>query len=359
MEFNKHVLRVGGCVLGHTVSRLRLLYIILCLLVVSCRSDTGEGGIEVFDTLKLSPVEEQQVQGRIWRDVSARELFTLPREPEVMLYAPAGIYVDRSGYVFVLDFGMLNVVSFDQNGQYVTSYGEGEGQGPGEMISVLDMGSVGDTMVYVLDYAARTVNWFDKYDGTFIESELIDGGPIRYIMTEDGTEYMMVSSVDHLYQSRQGSDISRFGYLLEEMSEITSPLALGLLGAYRNKMITNFTYFPAIAQYNPDGSLVYARTTPDYYTSFEEPVIEEQDFGGTTSGFTIEGEVFNLFMSNYNDQLFVHATQASAIDVYDAETGDYEYSFRLQHNDNSTYVMNDRLYQIRNDTSVVVSSLDL
>ncbi len=274
-----------------------------------------------------------------------------------MLFNPGEITVDAAGNIFVTDHAVFKVLAFDQDGHYIRSYGEGEGEGPGELRSVMNTGLIGDTTLFAVDYASRKISYFSKDSGAFIESRTITGVPIRHTVSTEGVAYTLVGRTDSLFRSESGSDVIQFGELVENQISHGFNLALGYIDTYRDKMLLSLTYFPVIAQYESDGSLVYARTTPDYFAQFDEPEWVRTDFAGAI-GFRIQGQAINTRSSVYNDQLFVHSRKAGAIDVFDAETGDYGYSFRLPRDRSAAYVMNNRLYQAE-DTTVVVYSFSL
>ncbi len=337
---------------------IRALPLFLCLSIASCRATPpDEGSSRLFDKLLLSSITEQEVQERSWRNVSPRQLFTLPRSPNILLFNTGSIKVDVAGNIFVADLAALKVLAFDHNGQYIASYGEGEGEGPGELRSVMHIGLAGDTTLFIVDYASRKISYFSKDSGAFIESQTIEGTPIRHTVSAGGVEYTMIGRTDSLFRSQRESHVTPFAELVENQISHGFNMALGFIDTYRDEMLLSLTYFPVIARYSPDGSLIYARTTPDFYAQFEEPEWVRTDFAGGIS-YRIDGEPINYEGSVYNDQLFLHSRREGAIDVFDPETGNYEYSFRLPRNEPVTYVMNDRLYQA-GDTTVSVYSLDL
>jgi len=99
-------------------------------------------------------------------------------------------------------------------------------------------------------------------------------------------------------------------------------------------------WYPLFVQYGPDGSMKYARTTMDY-VSIEEPKRIEVQGGGYIDG----PELVVDFSTVFRGQLFIHANIAQTVDIYDAETGDYQHSIRLPEN-GFTHALNDRIYQV-------------
>lgn len=339
-------------------SRVRLLCLrVACVASIlvqgSCRSPADTEQFVSFANLSLAPIHKQQATERIWRDVGIRKLFDLPTTDADTLWSPGGVRVDHSGSVYIVDFGDLKVKRFSPDGEHVGSYGNGRGEGPGELISILDLSVTVDSVLSIVDNAARQILFFDIRSEVFLkERDVLDGSPVRHQMTASGREYLMLSNNVNLFESRKGSDVVTFGSLVEDTRNFG--LVSGFITTYEESMIYVPTYYPVIARYNADGILVYARTTLDL-GRLDEPEMVEMSLGGAQA-FRVSGQRLNGEVSVYHDQLFVHVTEVpgvgDVIDVYRADTGDYEHSFQLpeQH---YAYVRNDRIYQIQKSASDV------
>ena len=100
----------------------------------------------------------------------------------------------------------------------------------------------------------------------------------------------------------------------------------GMLTTHRERLMYAPTYFPVIVQYKPDGSIAYARATPDW-GHVDPPKWEVANLRGMRAS-RIKGQRLHSDLSVYGGRLFVQANLNSgwALDVYDVPTGDYEYS---------------------------------
>ncbi len=301
--------------------------------------------------LKLPEVVEQKSEGRVWQDMYLRPLFELPNDTSAMFYNPGAVRADDSGNIYVIDFGILAVHQFNASGQFVTSFGAGPGSGPGELNSILDMGVLGDSLLYIVDNAARKVSYFGLA-GDYVRSDFLEWLPVRYRVTSGGRSYMFLSQMEHLFETRLGEEVTRFGAVPDNPYGYGSGMALGMLTTFGERLIYAPAHFPIIVQYDPDGSVRYARGTPDW-GKFEEPEWERQMLGGR-GAYRIVGDVIQGDVNEYGGKLFVHAIVDStgAIDVYRASSGDYLYSIRLPGN-HYTYVANERVYQLARPTSTV------
>ena len=331
--------------------------IVLLFVGVACSSDTDPHSLEM---LSLSGIELQDTEERVWTEVELRELFRLPDESEdgELFLAPGAVRADREGNIYVVDFRASAIYGFNSTGQYMATYGGVSGSGPGELRRILDMGVIGDSAVYVVDNQARRVLYF-RHDGSFLRSENLDFAPTRYRFTSDGRSYAMVEGMSHMFESKKGPDVVEFGVTPKgPHGQHSAGGLLGMLTTFEKNLIYVPRKLPVLVQYKPDGTVEYARGTPDW-GKVQLPEWETVEVGGSqlyrTVGEHVHGEV-----SVEEDKIYIMIPVSEsdrAVDVYDAKTGDYEHSFRIgQIND--PYLLNQRIYGLASDTTVVVYTLE-
>jgi len=330
--------------------------VMVVMLSASCGADQEVSTVN-FETLSVSPIEGQKSYDRILDVASLRKLFELPATPGEVLIAPAGVFADTMGYIYVADEWDYRIHRFDSSGDYVTSYGGGQGTGPGEFMGILNFGTLGDSMVYVFEYVPQEVSYFDLA-GSFLRSERLEGSmreyPDQYVFTQKGRVYSKFSlqenTDEELFESRLSDEVVKFGRIYGE-SPYSSLAVAGNLVTFNEHMIYVSQWYPLFVQYRPDGSMKHARTTMDY-GSIEEPKRIEVRGGGY-----IDGPALVLdFSTVFRGQLFIHANIAQTVDIYDAETGDYQHSIRLPEN-GFTHALNDRIYQV-GDSAVSVWAIE-
>lgn len=323
--------------------------ILAVMLCASCGSDQEVSNVK-FEALSVSPIEGQQSYDRIVGEASLRKLFELPAIPGEVVIAPAGVFADTMGYIYVADNWDYRFRRFDASGNYVTSYGEGQGEGPGENMGILNFGVLGDSMVYMFEYMTWEVSYFDL-EGSFLRSERLDGSmrehPNQYVITRKGRIYSMFSlqenTAQELFKSRLGNDVVKFGQIYGGRP-FSSLMVAGRLLTFEEHMIYVSQWYPLFVQYRPDGSMKYARTTMDH-VSIEEPKLIRTQRGGSVDGPPLIRSIPTVFRG----QLYIHAYIAQMIDIYDAETGDYQHSIKLPEN-GFTHALNDRIYQVGDST---------
>ena len=329
--------------------------ILVCLLFISCSSaENGEFGYENFF---FEAAEEQQSQERIWKNVSIEKIAELPVDEEIVLYNPAYIIPDINGDVYVVDYGVYEILRFDSTGAYVQSYGNGPGEGPGEFSSVTSVRIVSDSIIHVIDHNNRRKSSFLKAGGRLIDSELFDMGetPYRHAVTDSGIEYLVRLRSKFLFESRFEGNTIEFGELIENQDSFSYILIGGRLGTHGDKMVFFPTRFPVILIYDMDGRLVVSKKTMAYDDNFEEPRLVRSDANGIVS-FRPEGDRVTGMASIDGDELLLQSRvdEQVIVDVYEADSAEYKYSFRTPV---PSYILNDRMYR-RADTTVVVFSIE-
>ncbi|MCY4159230.1 MAG: 6-bladed beta-propeller [Bacteroidetes bacterium] len=336
----------------------------MALLLTSCR--TKEDIRTPYGPFYLDGLVEQVVSERQFSEVSYEKLFTIPATNDVFLYDPTVTIIDDHGYIHVMDHGARKVLRFSPTGEYLTSYGEdGRGQGPGEIVHIGAFGVMGDSMVYVMDAYDYKVAYF-SIDGVFQKEKPERAQPWRYEQTATGREYVLFSYSDPrlpLLETRFGNRSTKVISFPDLVGNETDMLTSGDIKAYGENLLYVLHRYPLLLQYEPDGSLVYARATVDYNDNFRKPEIEETILGEMQVQRVVGRSLYSIPLSIENNELFVLAVNPAgapdtsafgAFDVYDARNGDYQYSLSLPEKGRYyTTVHNGKVYQTQDSTVVV------
>jgi len=150
-------------------------------------------------------------------NISAKLDFEIGRAPEnddFFLNHVAGIAVDPSGRIFVLDNGENEVKVFDRRGRFLNSFGR-EGTGPGEFTRPIALRLTNDSLV-VTDGLQRRISIF-ALDGTHLKTERLPS------LENDRPVYMVVSL-------RGGALASISSPQLSDTKEIHDPFTRIFLG---------------------------------------------------------------------------------------------------------------------------------
>ena len=331
--------------------------VLICFFVLSCSS--GEGKATFGEFLLLEKAEEQQTQERDWKSVSVSRMFELPADGEIMLYNPQYIIPGSNGDVYVVDYGVYQILRFDSKGNYIMSYGSGAGRAPGEFVNITNVEVASDSLIYVTDPGNARISSFSKATGNFIDSRVFDGQdtPSRHAITDTGIEYFFRSFNELAFESNFRDRSVEFGELVEGDHSLSTAVAAGMMETYKDWMIFVPFRFPVIMVYDVNGSLVRAKKTMTL-DRFEEPQLVRYVMNGIES-YRIETDFRNSFIvSVVGDELLLHSRSDSEdmiVDVYDAGSVEYKYSFRLDYY--PSRITNDRMYQSTRDGTVIVHSI--
>ena len=331
--------------------------VLICFFVLSCSSGEDEATLGEF--LFLEKAEEQQTSERVWENVSASRMFELPADEESMLYDPQHIIPDTNGDIYVVDYGAYQILRFDSTGNYIMSYGSRAGRAPGEFVSISGVEIASDSLIYVTDSNSSRISSFSKATGDFIDSRAFDRqeAPYRHAITDTGIEYISRAFNKLAFESNFGDRSVEFGDLVEGDRFISAMVADGMIETYKDRMIYVPFRFPVVMVYDVNGSLVRAKKTMTL-DRFEEPQLVRYVTNGIES-YRVEGDFLNsILVSVVGDELLLQSISDSEdliVDVYDAGSVEYRYSFRLDYY--PAYITNDRIYQPTRDATVIVHSI--
>ena len=328
----------------------------LLLAATGCNSDTEYVTVEGF----AMPIQRQASVEREWREVSLRQLYEVPREAGIELYRRGPFTIGPDGALYFRDIGDMKIKQFDADGYFKHSYGR-LGEGPGEFSFFTDAAILGDSVLYVIDPYRRIVSFFAVDSATFLYS-IPNVNAYRYRITRSGRAYWIdIESDSLLGTSVDENDAHFIGTILKGQTAADRMLMGGKIVPYQEDIVYVSTRYPILVRFDSNGTVIYARATPDLETA-EPPSLERLN---TSTGFAtrVAGRPLNGISEIYGDKLVVYAfvsASEKAFDVYDAATGDYEYSISMPWGSISyaSYdPMRKRVWQVR-DTTVVVYAVD-
>ena len=329
----------------------------LLLVITGCNSGGEYATLEGFAV----PVQRQASVEREWREVSLRQLYEVPRDSGIELYAPGPFTIGSDGALYYMDIVDLKIKHFDADGYFKQSYG-GPGEGPGEFNIFMEADILGDSVLYVTDPNRRTISFFSVDSSKFLYS-IPNVDASRYRITQGGRAYWLTIGTDSLLGTSVGSHDARFiGTMIKGQTAAHLLLMGGHIVPYQEDIVYVSSRYPILVRFDSVGTVIYARATPDFDTA-ELPSLERLN---TATGFgtRVRGRSINDYSEIYRDKLVVYADVAAsekAFDVYDAATGEYEYSVSVPWGRiyfASFDPMRKRVWQVR-DTTVVVYAVDL
>lgn len=200
---------------------------------------------------------------RKWTRPEIEKIASLSEGEEYTLFTPRPAGVSEEGRIYVYDYGDYTVKAFTQQGEYVTTFGRGQGRGPSEMITMTDLGIWRDSLVYVVDPRQARVSFFEK-DGDFLRSELYETRVARLALTEDSTAFEATPPSVPTFM-RIVSPSGRRTVISQLASGEIHPIIFdGRFQTIQNKTIYVPMYFPVLLTYASGDTTGVAYPTPDY-----------------------------------------------------------------------------------------------
>lgn len=301
----------------------------------------------------------QHAAGRQWRAVAVRPIASIGSAGEAPLVMPLHVRIDGAGCVYVLDWSERCVKKYDPRGAFLQRFGHGEGKAPGEFANLSDFDVASDGALWACDPVNGLITVFNE-DGSVRAAMRPHSPPYRIALLRGDTCAVMSSPVgDRLFQlyGPGGPIISASGILMEQQARLGIALdgriaATGTGGfayaAYRAGVLAvTVDTGDSIAAYRttlehgglPDvlvsrsGDAEYARTDPG------SPVV-------TRSLSCIDGELHLLVGADA-------MPLGAVMDVYDAGTASYRYSYELPVSAVAACITRTRLAAISGDTVTV------
>lgn len=330
---------------GPTVFLRTALIISVCAFVTACGSRDGNASNVYGLTAEIrgdSPPE------RAWVEAEVDTVAALSSGEGYTLFKPGTVEFIPDGNIYVYDFGDFTIKAFTAQGEYVASYGNGRGRGPGQVIGLTDTGLWRDSLIYLVDSRLRRISFFAK-DGDLVRTENYDHPVWRLDWTDDSIRIATSPSpaADFIVMEAEGRQISVSQLF---MDNVPSLARAGLLHAGRKKAIYVPRYLPVLLTYSLDDTIGTAYPTPDYGA----PRPETRDYQGGTLApatemngrSTLQGGVLTV------ERPSSAAGDSVQFDLYDARQMTYMHSVRLPiEGKTSRYAYGmDRVVSIRDTT---------
>ncbi len=286
---------------------------------------------------------------------SVRRIFDLPTESistlklDTLLSYPTEVIV-HEGYIYVSDIQAYTIYKFDLNGHFVTNFASGHGQGPGEVGHISD---------FVLDSEHL---WLVDSDRNLIYKYTLDG-VLKDQFNDNRSKYRLVKTKNALisagtdfnnfitsYSSDYGV-MNEFGYYISyQGNPVTTQGRLTTDGTnvYYASLYASFVY-----KYSDSGTLMYIIETVDKLP-YPSDTISNNTAGQAVmraprpDTLVADIETDDRFL--YVNTLVKVDPWYNMIDVYDLESGEYNYSVRSPVHFHMMDIDNGRFYAVQDTT---------
>lgn len=300
-----------------------------------------------------TPTPQQGSERRL-EESTPQRLWTIGGDQQLagdaVLYGSLEVKVGPGGEVFVLDLGDLAIKHFTAEGAFVRSYGNGQGQGPGEFTAVTDFSVVRSGELWVADDSNGRISVFDRTDGSLLRTVRPDAPTYRVLPRADGRFALLHAyMLDDLFSTfdAEGNRLAAFGRFVDQQAE--HPLVLD--GWLESDGEVGFVYVgryaSLIGRYGMAGEERYLRETIE-----PVPLPRLMSNGSGTMWVDRDAWPSTLATSVTVDAIHVLSTitkglkKIGVIDTYGMDDGAYRYSRKVPEACVRVVVTDDHLYTV-------------
>jgi len=283
--------------------------------------------------------EDQIIEKRSWRNVKFIEAGISDDfiTSDNLIFGP-------DGYLYAEDLDRLIVNKYDMDGSVIQQVGKGEGEGPGEFRSITDIEIDSDGNIWALDpLLTRATVFKPGYKDLWM---ILEFPAIPH-------KVIPLNSDEYLKEERFGGYIERYTYSGELTGKLPvlvddPPLWSNVLTSIYSKSIDGsivavqiFTNY--LVRYSKEGKIKYYRksvSSPDipkidpYYANDAGRVnsVDYRSWKQTSRDVHIVDNAIHVFI--IKDYKWIpeenrFESERESVDVYDLETGNYLYSYKI------------------------------
>lgn len=318
-------------------SAQQVVFISLVLtFLISCSSNNSQ--LTDLQKSYIQQPAEQTVQERIWKEISFSKL----SESKDYHSNITGLHFDNEGGLFLGDRDQKVIKKFNLQSIKTSVYGEGRGSGPGEFrrfFKSIFSDRIGN--IWVMDEEVSRITRIQKDTGEWdlipTESVARHAIPIQngyYVLDHHALGMLAV-------YSNENEKVTEFDPYLDKPANwqilMQSSYAVG-----NDYNIIRAMYFTNdFIRYKPDGSIIYFRRPVKPLSPISVRLEDNpNDIRDKPEIFRIQYNTIEIRIRH--DQIHFLISElidetpdgnlvrtSKFVDVYDLETGDYQYSYRL------------------------------
>jgi hypothetical protein len=335
--------------------RYLLSFLVVILVVTTSCNDKDNAR----DRYKINAnIVNKKEPERKYIDIKYRKVKEISGNKEFSFYDPRISQRDDQGNIYLNDYGDMKLKVFSKNGNYINTYGEGIGRGPGEAMNIISSGKVRDSIIYIADSRSNRLNLFN-IDGELLESKLKKDDPIyRYDVSDNGTVYLVTSPVSDIfmkiYNNKDTVKINKFRNVRNSIK--SSIKDGGNISAYKDGVLFVPRYYPVIVRYSMKDTTGIAYPTPDYGKESPSTTVEE---GESSRSVRPPSTPVHADFTLIKDQLSIQIPCAGeeenkiCFDIYNPKNMKYKYSISLPIREASALYWNGRVVAPK-DTTVSI-----
>ena len=315
-------------------------------------SEIGSGVVQV--TMGSFQPTTTTVRERMWKLVE-RKTEQIPSKGQPPFFRASTLRVDALGYVYVLDWGDFLIKKYSPRGEFVQSFGKGEGRGPGRFLNPMDYTVAEDGSVWVCDPRALTLTVFAP-DGSLRRTIPCPMVPMRAVVLDSGLFVLSVYQGEDLFELHDstGQTIRSFGRFISEQAKFKIAIDGWIVKTNRDRFVYNPAYAGLLSSFSTAGRSLFYTESVD---KMGWPKLAIRNGGVFIDQHNITGVTFSLSCDGENVFLFTGPTtvkeKTGVIDAYNSSDGTYRFSLRLPEEFDEAVVTRGNIYTLR-DTTISV-----
>jgi hypothetical protein len=296
----------------------------------------------------------QEARDRVWKQTPLERVYALggdPDEAQPVVYGPLRVKADHRDHLYVLDLGDFFIKEFSPEGRLLHKYGNGRGQGPGELNSVTDFNVTPAGELWVSDSTNGRVVVFDS-KARLLRMIKLDLQPYRMIPDPPGFNLMLPTGAPTLFGrfDGDGRQMEEFGVFLHNQARYSQALDGYVAPDGPGGFVYAGMFAGVLASYTRDGEPRFQVKTID-----PRPLPRiDQDGESTWVDRTAEYSALSLSVSGAGVNVLTYmrsgVKRVGTIDTYDRRSGAYLYSRRVPGKCNWVYVTDDHVYAVHDAT---------
>lgn len=293
-----------------------------------------EKSVTDLETAYISNPIPQVDKKRVWIGMDFREV-GISNE----FISSSHMRFDENDYIYIADNNDQTVKRFDLNAEINKTYGKGEGRGPGEFLTIIDLLIGEDKKLWVVDDRNNRVTIFDTENDQswnilnleYAFNKILPLGSENYWFERKFNNQMEIYHISGEFLGRVEpivNDPQLWAYVLEGFYALISGGGVVQSQYHTNKIVKYSRNGEILFFREPIEFLGLPKINPHYANDVAR--INTVDFSSwlqVTSDPQVAGSFLHVFVKQKDFQS--NEWEDGFIDVYNLTSGDYQFSYHL------------------------------
>lgn len=310
-----------------------LLFVLLGAFLYLALSFRSSSVTDLYDSYIINPVPQDQKE-RVWKELT----FDKIGESRNFI-SSSHMRIGDDNTVFLADDEENVIRRFSLTGEQESVYGLGEGRGPGEAQTIIDLHISADSTVWLVDDMSNRVTMYDLRNSdqweilelNYAFNKIFPIGSDRYWVEKKFDSQMKIMNFE-------GKQVGQVQAIVDD-PELWAYVLEGFFALVPNRGVVQVQYHTNhIIQYDSTGDILFFREPiafqglPDiepYYANDFARVntVDYRTWEQVSSDPQIVGDEIHIFVKLKSES--TGEWEQGIIDAYSLDDGDYLYSYEL------------------------------